>query len=283
MNILKFIESFTDDNFLNSKGSRRDSFTQFKTLGANAAIAAVPFGLASIALAPQRSNAASMAAAETPVQALQLALTLEYLEEEFYLTAMSTGGLIPAADRPIFQQILNHESDHVDFLQQNLGADSIAKPTFDFTGAKSASGGGPFSPFTNYDTFLALAQAFEDTGVRAYKGQAGNLMSKPDLLEAALQIHSVEAMHASRVRRLRASLGLANGQKGWIRENSRGTLPPQTQPVYDGEENVMQGGVNTSTISIDGFNSNLVSASESFDEPIDTATAKTIAGLFIVG
>jgi rubrerythrin len=50
---------------------------------------------------------------------------------------------------------------------------------------------------------LALAQAFEDTGVRAYKGQAANLMSKPDLLTAALQIHSVEARHASEVRRLR--------------------------------------------------------------------------------
>jgi hypothetical protein len=34
-------------------------------------------------------------------------------------------------------------------------------------------------------------------------------MSKPDLLTAALQIHSVEARHASEVRRLR-------GQKGWL-------------------------------------------------------------------
>jgi rubrerythrin len=60
-----------------------------------------------------------------------------------------------------------------------------------------------FFSFTDYQQFLALAQAFEDTGVRAYKGQAANLMSKPDLLTAALQIHSVEARHASEVRRLR--------------------------------------------------------------------------------
>jgi hypothetical protein len=52
-----------------------------------------------------------------------------------------------------------------------------------------------------YAQFLALAQAFEDTGVRAYKGQAANLIST-DLLTAALQIH-VEARHASEVRRLR--------------------------------------------------------------------------------
>jgi hypothetical protein len=48
-----------------------------------------------------------------------------------------------------------------------------------------------------------LAQAFEDTGVRAYKGQAGNVMSNKTVLQAALQIHSVEARHASQVRRMR--------------------------------------------------------------------------------
>jgi hypothetical protein len=56
-----------------------------------------------------------------------------------------------------------------------------------------------FFSFTDYQQFL---HRFEDTGVRAYKGQAANLMSKPDLL-TALQIHSVEARHASEVRRLR--------------------------------------------------------------------------------
>jgi hypothetical protein len=77
-----------------------------------------------------------------------------------------------------------------------------SKPTFDFTV------GGAFDPFNNYTQFLALSQAFEDTGVRAYKGQATNLISTPDLLTAALQIHSVEARHASEVRRLR---GLKDG------------------------------------------------------------------------
>jgi hypothetical protein len=37
--------------------------------------------------------------------------------------------------------------------------------------------GGAFDPFNNYTQFLALSQAFEDTGVRAYKGQATNLIS----------------------------------------------------------------------------------------------------------
>jgi hypothetical protein len=46
------------------------------------------------------------------------------------------------------------------FLQNGLGANSIPKPTFDFTV------GGAFDPFNNYTQFLALSQAFEDTGVR---------------------------------------------------------------------------------------------------------------------
>lgn len=45
MNILKFLEPFTNENLMNGKGSRRDSFNLFGHLGKNAALAAVPFGL----------------------------------------------------------------------------------------------------------------------------------------------------------------------------------------------------------------------------------------------
>ncbi len=158
-----------------------------------------------------------------------------------------------------------HESSHVTFLQNGLGADSIPKPTFDFTA------GGLFNPFGDYNQFLALAQAFEDTGVRAYKGQAGNLISTPDLLQAALQIHSVEARHASEVRRIR-------DQKGWIVGNDRGGLPPQAQPVYDGEQNTIQAGFNTAIVT--GIPAS--AGSESFDEPLTGAEATAIASLFIV-
>lgn len=266
MNIIKFIESFTNENFLNSKGSRRESLGQFGEMGKNLALAAIPFGFA---LAPQKANASSAAffaaAAETPTQALQLALTLEYLEKEFYQIGMDTAGLIPAEDRDVFGKILQHEVDHVDFLITGLGSNSIPKPEFDFTV------NGAFDTFSNYQTFLALSQAFEDTGVRAYKGQAANLMPAPELLQAALQIHSVEARHASMVRRMR-------NEKGWIEGNSRGSLPPQTQPVYDGEQNTMQGDFNTASV----LNIPPAAGSESFDEPITGAQATSIANLFIV-
>ena len=276
MNIIKFLESFTNEGMINSlsnKGSRRDSFTQFQKMGSVAAMAAVPFGLSAL-IAPTKANAANAAAfmgpAETPIEALQLALVLEYLEDEFYAMALDSG-IIPASDQAIIAQIAKHENAHVNFLKTALGDQAPAKPTFDFTGARSVDGGGPFDPFNDYPTLLALSQAFEDTGVRAYKGQAPNLISNGDFLTAALQIHSVEAMHASQIRRLR-------GQKGWIIGNDRGGLPEAAQAVYNGEEKFIQAGFNTSTVP----NIPASAGPESFDEFLTGSQSKTIAQLFIV-
>lgn len=270
MNIFQFLKMFGQEDLLNATGTRRETFNKFSKFSANAALAAVPFGLA---FAPQKSAAASLTTvADTPISALQLALTLEYLEDEFYQTALDTIGLIPLSgrERLVFEKIAQHESSHVAFLQAGLGADAIPKPDFDFTA------GGLFTPFSNYQQFLALAQAFEDTGVRAYKGQAGNLISTPDLLQAALQIHSVEARHASEVRRIR-------GEKGWIQGNSRGTLPSQAQAVYNGEDNTDQAGFNSSTVNNGSLGPAIpsIAGSESFDEPLSGAEATAIASLFI--
>lgn len=187
------------------------------------------------------------------VDVLNFALTLEYLEDEFYRTGLDTGGLIPSVDRPIFESISAHETAHVALLESVLGANAVAKPTFDFTA------GGTFEPFGNYQIFQALAQGFEDTGVRAYKGQATSLMANDDVLTTALQIHSVEARHASAVRRLR-------GQKGWITGNL--TDVPELQPVYAGEE-AANGAATTAA------------AAEAFDEPLTMDQVNAIAGLFI--
>lgn len=266
MNLLKFIESFTDDQLLKSTGSRRESFGQFGKLGKNLAMASIPFGLATFS-----SKAYAAPTPATPIGALQLALTLEYLEAEYYQMGLDLNA-IPASenggrDLKVFEQISKHENSHVEFLIAGLGgtgsANFVPKPTFDFTA------GGLFDPFNDYPIFLALAQAFEDTGVRAYKGQAGNLISTPDLLTAALQIHSVEARHASEVRRLR-------GQKGWIVGNDRGGLPEAAQAIYNGEEVTIQAGYNTATLF------GAAAGSESYDEPITGETAVSIASLFIV-
>lgn len=94
-------------------------------------------------------------------------------------------------------QIGLHEAAHVEFLKGALGKAAVKKPEADFT-----AGGKYADVFSNFDTFLTLSQTFEDLGVAAYKGQAGNLMANGDILTAALQIHSVEARHAAEVRRI---------------------------------------------------------------------------------
>jgi len=174
----------------------------------------------------------------------------------------------------IFTQIAKHENDHVTFLKSaitGIGGTPNASPTFDFTA------GGSFTPFTNYQQFLALSQAFEDTGVRAYKGQAAYLQSNTAYLQAALQIHSVEARHACEVRRLRTAHGY-DTIKGWITGASYGTLPAATAPVYAGEDNVTQDGLNVSSLG-DGYGVN--AATEAFDEPLTMAQVLTVANLFI--
>ena len=270
MNILKLIESFTNEGVIKSlhdKQSRRDSFSQFGKIGAGAALAAVPL---SMLFSNKARAATTMASPETATAALKLALTLEYLEDEFYAMALDSDTLLLGDAQATIAQISQHEAAHVAFLENALGDDAPAKPNFDFTM------GGQLPTFTDYNTFLAVAQAFEDTGVRAYKGQAGNLMSNGDLLTAALQIHSVEARHASQIRRLR-------NKKGWITGSSRDDLPAFTQPIYDGEENTMQAGVQiTSFNATNGPALTLNGATESFDEIITGDQAVTIASLFIV-
>ncbi|MGI8787878.1 MAG: ferritin-like domain-containing protein [Pyrinomonadaceae bacterium] len=199
------------------------------------------------------------------VDVLNFALTLEYLEDEFYRTAVGSSGLIPRDTRSVFEQISKHETAHVALLKSVLGSKAAQKPNFDFT-----AGGAFGDVFRNYQTFLAVSQALEDTGVRAYKGQAGNLKDNAKILTTALQIHSVEARHAAEVRRLR-------GEKGWITGDSRGTLPAATDPVYFGEGKTSQGGVVLETVT----KLPASSISEAFDEPLSKDQVLAIAGLFI--
>ncbi len=197
---------------------------------------------------------------------LNFALTLEYLEAEFYETGVGTQGLLPADVRAQFDQIRKHEVAHVAFLRQVLGSQQISKPAFDYTGGMGKKNG-PFADvFSNPVTFAAVAQAFEDTGARAYKGQAANLMSNKTVLQAALQIHSVEARHASQVRRIRQ-------QKSWITEDSRGNLPGITQPIYNGDANKFH-----FILAQPGHGNSM---SEAFDEPLTSGQVLNIVAPFL--
>ncbi|MBG42644.1 MAG: ferritin [Aequorivita sp.] len=274
MNIIKILDHLSDKELLSKTSSRRDSFDHMKNMGKKIALASIPFGLAATS---SKTKAATMSMASasmmaTPTEILNFALTLEYLERNFYRMGLDTSGLIPQEDQAVFAQISQHEDDHVDFLLAALGDDAIDEPTFDFTGAP---GGLNLDTFTNYQTFLALSQGFEDTGVRAYKGQAGALIDDDALLTYALQIHSVEARHASQVRRMR-------GEKGWIIK-SENTLPSAFSAIYGGatpESNTTQGGVNLSGMFPNNGGDNAITAA--FDEPLTMQEVVDIASIFIV-
>lgn len=204
--------------------SRRDAIRQGASmsgrLAAGLALGSVPVALAALAQDTFAQTPADI------VDVLRFAFILENLENEFYKAVLGTSAVaaqnnafatvraqIPDAARQAIQQIQKHEQQHVDFLKAVIpqfggAVVTITGNDFDFTGGNGA-GNGPFIRATTELDFLLLAtQAFEDTGVRAYKGQAGRLLingnNNADVaLESALRIHSVEARHASKIRRIR--------------------------------------------------------------------------------
>jgi rubrerythrin len=271
MNLIKLLDTLcpdtkdaeTKDRFY----SRRDAFRQFGDFGKKVALAAVPLSVLNSIPHIAKADTASL------INVLNYALTLEHLEYRYYQLGLDAG-VVTMAERPIIQKIRDHELAHVKFLAEVIGGvlngTPVAEPEFDFTA------GGNFRPFQDYPTFLALAQAFEDTGVRAYKGQAANVMESDVVLTAALSIHSVEARHASMIRRLRTKKG-QDTVKGWITGNSIGTLPAATAGIYAGEENLTHAGVNVSTLT--GIDA--AGVSEAWDEPLTMQATLGIAGLFL--
>ncbi len=108
--------------------------------------------------------------------------------------------------------------------------------------------------------------------MRAYKGQAGELIADPQILEYALQVHSVEARHAAVVRMLASTVTGNAAMKGWI-TGKEGAVPA----IYAGEDNMTQGGKD-----LKGLASKTDAAiTEAFDEPLSKTDVLAIAGPFI--
>ena len=283
-NIITEIEK-VDPEVYERFDTRRKAMKGFANLTGKIALAAVPLAVASMF---------NKAYGQTPANVnavLNFALTLEYLEAEFYNNIVGSPGYLSAsaADKAALTKIKDDENKHVAFLKTVLGTAAVAKPTFDFT-AGNGSGTGPFAGYlANYAVQLAMAQTFEDTGVRAYKGQAPNLKSNRVVLTAALNIHSVEGRHASHIRQMRRALDAAipaaqKPLKPWITLNYSGIdFPPANaaiQPSYNGEELTTQAGVNI--VGLGGAFNTAGAASEGFDEPLTMAQVLTIVDPFIV-
>lgn len=276
-NLLNEIETKDPEGY-EELNNRRDLLKKFTGKAGKIALTALPFAVGSLF---EKAYAGAGPSTTTVLGILNYALTLEYLEHEFYYTALQEKSLIPTgAEYFMIDTIQTHEKEHVAFLQttiKSLGGTPVNSPKFDYS-AGSGSGNGPLADvFTNYDTFLAVAQVLEDTGVRAYKGQAPTLVQGGALLTAALEIHSVEARHASAIRQLRYTRAFAT-VKPWITLGDPG-ISSAFNSNYGGEQNTMQAGVQI--VDINGFNISDEAASEAFDEPLSSTRVLALVQPFL--
>ncbi|KAI0366557.1 hypothetical protein BV20DRAFT_1055557 [Pilatotrama ljubarskyi] len=127
----------------------------------------------------------------TDMEVLNLALTLEHLENAFYskgLTQFSQGDFegdgYPAWVHDRFVQIAQHEAEHVTFLTGALGDNAVKACEYDF-------------PFDSPKTFAAMSMVFETVGSSAYLGGAKFLGNNAEYVTAAGSILAVEARQAS--------------------------------------------------------------------------------------
>lgn len=140
----------------------------------------------STAATPAATSSTATTAANTgDLAILNYALTLEYLETEFYEKVVASN-LFNGKVGALIKDFGGQEASHVAALKaavEKLGGTPAAQPTGKF-------------PITSATQVAELAYTVENLGAAAYLGQAGNIQS-PEVLAAALAIHSVEARHAA--------------------------------------------------------------------------------------
>jgi rubrerythrin len=116
---------------------------------------------------------------------LNYALTLEYLETEFYGKVVAAK-LFTGKVGSLIKDFSEQEASHVAAIKAavtKLGGTPAEEPKGKF-------------PITTATAVAELAYTVENLGASAYLGQAANIQS-PEVLASALAIHSVEARHAA--------------------------------------------------------------------------------------
>jgi hypothetical protein len=171
---------------LDRDGAIRESLDRLPRSSRGGFLKAAAGGLAAT-VALGRPAGATAALSRGDVAILNYALTLEYLQDSFYTEAERKGALEGPAAR-LTRVVGAVERAHVRALRKVLGREAVARPFFDFRGVTE-----------NPPSFIRTAVAFEDLGTAAYKGQADKIQS-PEVLAAAVGIHSVEARHAAWIR-----------------------------------------------------------------------------------
>jgi rubrerythrin len=176
--------------------SERKKFLKMVGKGVGGAAAATSLAAFIAACGSSSSSKSTSTPASTPattssssnsgdIAIVNYALTLEYLETEFYKKVIKSG-LFTGKVQDLLKAIGAQEQTHVDALKatvKTLGGTPATKPIGKF-------------PVTSATQVAKLAATVENLGAAAYLGQAGNIQS-PAVLAAALSIHTVEARHAA--------------------------------------------------------------------------------------
>ncbi|MEA2141076.1 MAG: hypothetical protein QOC91_1175, partial [Solirubrobacteraceae bacterium] len=139
----------------------------------------------STAAAPAATTGTTSSSTTGDLGILNYALTLEYLETEFYSKVVAAG-LFKGKVGNLIKTFGAQEASHVAALKaavEKLGGTPAADPMGKF-------------PITSATQVAQLAYKVENLGAAAYLGQAAKIQS-PDVLASALAIHSVEARHAA--------------------------------------------------------------------------------------
>ena len=121
------------------------------------------------------------------VAIVNYALTLEYLETEFYEKVIQAG-LFKGKVGSLIKDFGAQELTHVEALKgtvTKLGGTPVTKPEGKF-------------PIENANQVAELAYTVENLGAAAYLGQAPLIQSK-QVLASALAIHTIEARHAASI------------------------------------------------------------------------------------
>jgi hypothetical protein len=124
------------------------------------------------------------------VGVLGYALTLEYLESDFYAKALASGKLSGQA-AAVARSFHADELQHVATLEaaiRQLGGQPPKRPKTQFQ-------------LTDQTSILQLASTLEGAGADAYLDQLARIQSK-SLLSTALSIHTVEGRHAAAINSL---------------------------------------------------------------------------------